>query len=454
MNKRIFQFIPLSTMGFTKRITRSIGRRPNFSRLFQSAIALIAATAAFGQQPSWVNHLSTAPIYCLAEEGDIVWAGSSGGLLKVDKSSGLVTSFNTLNSDLPDNAVTSIVVGPDGRKWIGTLNGLAEFDGSVWKVYRVCTSWLEHYNQNDCLSVHFLATDGAGNLWINEYYRNYVIRYDGRDWTKISLPANKDIVGMGSDRDGKLWFAMDSNYSHADPQDVSDPGRVARFDESGWALYTHANSSLPECNIYSMSIDQNGVKWFLTSVGILKLQGDSWSIHASVTDLEYFERTQAFSVDLQGHVWTGILYWDWKTGNLMEYDGSGWENHTRSIPLLEAGFITSILVDRNGEKWFGTSNGSVVSFDGAAFRNASTANGLPSNEVTAVSVGPDGTKWIGTADGLVHFDGATWTIPEDFNPDFFDYTISSILCGPDERVWVALTTDWQPNGAVMEFNGE
>jgi ligand-binding sensor domain-containing protein len=64
------------------------------------------------------------------------------------------------NSKLPDNYVYAIAIDGGGNKWIGTLEGLAKFDGVNWTVYNTSNSGLpDNY-------VGAIAIDGRGNKWI------------------------------------------------------------------------------------------------------------------------------------------------------------------------------------------------------------------------------------------------------------------------------------------------
>ncbi|MHA2277644.1 MAG: two-component regulator propeller domain-containing protein [Candidatus Kariarchaeaceae archaeon] len=49
--------------------------------------------------------------------------------------------YNTSNSGLPDDEVTSLCIDKNGNKWIGTDDGgLTKFDGNVWIVYNESNS--------------------------------------------------------------------------------------------------------------------------------------------------------------------------------------------------------------------------------------------------------------------------------------------------------------------------
>ena len=88
------------------------------------------------QNPQWKSYSSGNFIYSLAEESDIMWVGTNfGGLVAINKSTGISTFYFTYNSGLSSNYVQSIAIDSNGTKWIGTRDGLAKFDGTNWTTY-------------------------------------------------------------------------------------------------------------------------------------------------------------------------------------------------------------------------------------------------------------------------------------------------------------------------------
>ena len=60
----------------------------------------------------------------VAIEGNNIWVGTAGGgLVKIDKTTGIALFYNKANSGLPDNYVNSIAIDGAGNKWIGTMWG-------------------------------------------------------------------------------------------------------------------------------------------------------------------------------------------------------------------------------------------------------------------------------------------------------------------------------------------
>nr|MBC8489071.1 hypothetical protein [Bacteroidota bacterium] len=95
------------------------------------------------QNPQWLNYTNGDNIYALAEEDNNMWVGTYGGLVKIDKTTGIPTFYNKANSGLPDNWVYAIAIDESVTKWIGTGGGgLAEFDGTNWTVYNTSNSGL------------------------------------------------------------------------------------------------------------------------------------------------------------------------------------------------------------------------------------------------------------------------------------------------------------------------
>ena len=84
-------------------------------------LAALISLAGFvnAQNPIWKNYTSGNSINSLAEEGNYIWVGTlSGGLVKIDKTTGTPTFYNHANSGLPDNNVSSIAIEENGTKWI------------------------------------------------------------------------------------------------------------------------------------------------------------------------------------------------------------------------------------------------------------------------------------------------------------------------------------------------
>ncbi|MDP4115834.1 MAG: hypothetical protein Q8903_06850, partial [Bacteroidota bacterium] len=60
------------------------------------------------QNPEWVNYMNGLKVNCISSEANLIWIGTIGGLVKIDKTTGEKTFYNKANSALPGNSVNSI----------------------------------------------------------------------------------------------------------------------------------------------------------------------------------------------------------------------------------------------------------------------------------------------------------------------------------------------------------
>lgn len=97
----------------------------------------------------------------LGDRAGNVWVGTSNsGLGKFDGASWTV--YDTTNSGIPADHVTSLTMGEDGVLWVGTcLGGLARLDGAAWQVFT-----MENSGINDDYCIGSLLVDRMGNTWI------------------------------------------------------------------------------------------------------------------------------------------------------------------------------------------------------------------------------------------------------------------------------------------------
>lgn len=67
------------------------------------------------------------------------------------------------------------------------------------------------------------------------------------------------------------------------------------------------------------------------------------------------------------------------------------------------------LCDKNGNLWFGTTCQGVYRYDGKEFTNFTTSDGLSNNEVWSMMEDRSGNIWIGTSNGVNRYDGSSFT---------------------------------------------
>ena len=67
------------------------------------------------QNPQWLNYTVTViGVYASASEGNYIWAGTCGGIAKINTITGEIEFYNKADSGLPDNDVRSIAIDAEG----------------------------------------------------------------------------------------------------------------------------------------------------------------------------------------------------------------------------------------------------------------------------------------------------------------------------------------------------
>ena len=344
--------------------------------------------ATFGTGPANV-------VRALKADGPFLWVGTSTGILKVDRSNGTLIKTYTKEDGLTSNYIFAVNVDPKGTPWFGTdAGGLMRLDGERWTAY----------GKQDGLSdpwVYDIDFHPDGGMWVATW--NGVSRYDPsapegarfKVYDTENGLVNKWVYGQAVDRDGSLWFGTEEGVNRFDPN--APEGRQ-------WATYAHKDG-LGAPNELSLKRKQTtGEAYEATKEesGVELAPGRSYAGHfhdLSVLDeqgKETYNENYVFTilVDAQGDKWFGT--WG---GGVSRFDGRRWTNYTTSQGLA-GNVVYALARDASGVIWAGTNHG-VSRFDGARWRSHKKADGLIGDDVYAVAPDPEGAVWIGQRGGVV-----------------------------------------------------
>jgi ligand-binding sensor domain-containing protein len=345
------------------------------------------------------------------------WVGTlnimlaNGGVAKFDETKPTGTNwtlYNDTNSGVPDNTVLSIAIDASGNKWIGAeLGGLAKFDGTNYTgTGPTGTGWTVYNWSNSDLpsnGVNSIAIDASGNKWIGA--NTYFVMYDGNKWTEIDPPVasmpNDGVTSIAIDASGNKWIGT---YG----------GGLAKYDGTKWTVYNTSNSGLPSDIVTSIEIDASGNKWIGSYNGLAKFdetvpEGTNWIVYNTSTSGLPNNFVSSIAIDASGNKWIGTY------NGLAKFDettpeGTGWTVYDTSNSGLPGNIVTSIAIEANGNKWIGTefdeyTGSGLAKFDetapeGTGWTVYNTSNsGLSSNRVTSITIDKDGNKWVGTRKG-------------------------------------------------------
>jgi len=307
----------------------------------------------------------------------VVVAGRAGPTV-VTFASGNFTTF-TINDGLA-SIVTSVTQDNQGIIWIGSVQGLARFDGTSWEIYAGAMR-----------NIHILcaARDKQGNLWFGTYGQG-VSEYAGEEWQDFT-PANTGnglpgtaIQDILVDNQGNLWFATVGNVGQ---RTAPIHYGVTRYDGTNWTSF------LDHTDVETIFQDSDGNMWFGTNVG--------------------------------------VTY----------YDGSHWQTFTKEDGLAD-NYVVAICQDNQGNMWFGTWNNGVSRYDGRNWRTFSPGDGLVSNAIHCMLKDSQGNLWFGSYSidgyyGISRFNGTQW---QNFDPwqgkdSQYPYSVNSIFEDNEGNLW-------------------
>jgi len=84
---------------------------------------------------------------------------------------------------------------------------------------------------------------------------------------------------------------------------------------------------------------------------------------------------------------------DRTSSGVSKFDGTNWTTYTISNGLADYGAST-IVIDAQGNKWFGTWFGGVSKFDDSKWTTYTTEDGLKSNTVFEIAIDTKNNKWF------------------------------------------------------------
>ena len=313
-------------------------------------------------------------VKALLSDGNIIWVGTSGGVIRYNTETDQYRLFDT-KSGLLSNGIFHLSKLGD-RLLVGTYGGgMSLFDAAS-------ESW-ETFNIPDGLADAFvydvLETD-KGDVWVATWSGANFIRGGAlkeRDKWEVFTVENTDgglpndwVYGLAAGRNGEIWMATE--------------GGLARFVDGVWSHWKHSDGLGADYDIVKKDIQ------FKDDPGKIS------SHHAR----------QKVEQGLQG---VDVAY--------------------------NPNYIVALQVDRDGVVWCGTWGGGLARFDGKKWRNFTMDDGLPGNHVFMLHMDSDGTLWIGTNNGLARYNGKTF---ETFtvNDGLFSNYVFSMTDTPDGSLWV------------------
>lgn len=334
--------------------------------------------------------------------------------------------FNTrlwqTEDGLPNNIVQTITQTRDGYLWIGTREGVAQFDGRQFHTVNLVP-------QSAQPSISCLYAARNGDLWIGTEGFG-IFRLDNGRLARCDLAdgsTNFNVVQIQEAGDGSIWIGTSSRgtlrwageklqrvaaLGNRDPRICTDPGggvwaldgNLKRVDSLVVTNYSLSAGRLPR-NARSLYCDDHGIFWVGTDFGV-----DNALVKVEDGAAVAFRRRPGpagfVSVtfrDSYGDIWVGSY-----AGLSRFVDGKFVDFRS---PDDQADRIYSIFEDHEHNIWVGSEAG-LSRLTPKRFKTITRDNGLSLNTVVSVCPSRDGGVWIGTwGGGLNHYlDGTVTTL--------------------------------------------
>lgn len=328
----------------------------------------------------------------------------------------------TTSDGLPDNIVMSAYLLDDGRAWIGTARGAAEFDGRRFVPHDAARGLPDN-------QITKIIADSAGGLWFTsvtgavKVLRNGLVTYDRAD----GLPDNR-IHSIMEDASGGL-LVVSGNYE------------ISRLIGSRFVPTRPALPAVNTCGWLSgcAHLDRSGDWWVSTSSGLFR-----WSNIVNLSDIARRPPRSQFRTgsglsgdnvlstfeDRDGNLWIstvpgGLTRWERATGKFDQYgDAAG-------LPPMKSQRIrpSSFAEDRAGNLWVGFDPGGLARRRDGQFQAFLPEDGAPLGTITALHLDRAGRMWIASSQaGLVRVDD-----PSAARPVFRSFTTTAGLASDNVR---------------------
>jgi hypothetical protein len=288
------------------------------------------------------------------------------------------TRYTTENSPLPSDTITAFAFDTDGSAWIGTTNGLAKFDGSVWTTFTSVNNGDSVLVDNHIMSI---AVDSSNVIWVST--RGGISRRAGNAWTiyrkgrgfpdENSLPLNIVSLATSSSLD---VYALERTLNAAGKV---TGGILWKKDGETWT------SEPVGLNYFQVAVDPQGRVYTLSQDTLARFDGQFRSVYPG-------SYGSNMSIDDLGRVWTS------RGSTVKRLDGGGWKE--RALPASQSGSIGVIASDHLDGAWMSLRNTSVAHFDGFSWATYDISDHQDErNKVTTLQTHHDGTVWAGTNGG-------------------------------------------------------
>lgn len=311
---------------------------------------------------------------------------------------------------LPQSQVTAITQGEKGYLWVGTLDGLAKFNGKDFETFTTDNGLFNN-------RITFL-TFIKGELWIG--HEGGVSHLTSKGFEKFALdPKDRKIkvsdieffngkIIVGSNGaglyqliNGKLQSVKLNEPDHLRIRDlriVKDELWIAT--RAGLLATKDLNviRKIPQTDVFNISsLVHREDKMYLSTYneGFIELSLNTNRLR-KISDDETTISSRFAYLDKDEHIWLNTM------NGMQRHSKTGAVFTLSELNGLPMNGIMTMFQDRDGNIWFGSEGKGLIRFTGEQFVYYDQRSGLSSDLILNVNSDKSGNFWFGTYDkGLV-----------------------------------------------------
>ncbi len=355
-----------------------------------------------------------------------LWMGTQGG--GMTSFDGVNFKTYTIKDGLSNNYIACIKEDAKHNLWIGTMNGICQYNGVAFKKYKLVGDSAQ-------VSVKSIDFDSKGRKWIATNVGVLLLHDKGVTNISESLKDKKTVVtSILVDKQDNVWYGnADGLYKITQN---NNSFQKIKYDKSNG----FTNNSIP-----CIKQDAKGNLWIGTyGDGAYVYNGSRF--YRIDHNLELYKQTILDCYfDKWDNVWLATLNHGVAQYNTVSKTFA-WITENEG---LSNNHVRSIIQDKSGNYWFGTSGGGVCNYFGKQFTVYDKSSGLGGNFIYSIFRDSKQRLWVGTSDkGVTLFDSSRFVNYNALN-GFADVKIKTI--NEDNAGNIYFGTDGQ---GVFVFNNE
>ena len=359
---------------------------------------------------------------------------------------------------LPQNSVITMAQTTDGYLWVSTFGGLARFNGRRFDVFDG-----DHVPELFGETFGTLRADRSGNLWLRGQGNRLLVCQNGH-FRKLGeaegLPPD-GATDLDVGPDGTVWIG-------------DSKGRVLKYEHGHFVVVKETPPTPDWGPIYSLQIDSAGGIWTWSIRHCARLANGEWSL-VGTNALESIGTVRALrdgsvvvatgaphdrlirysggvlsemgpipggfhgyflAEDPTGELWTA------KDPGVMRREPDGRWSEVARAAKFPPDTVRSELLDREGNRWFGTDGGGLVRLKRRAVQAFGETEGMSKKIALSLAGNATNGAWVAVLHGgLNRFDGSRFSqvlVPRWLESDSLAWCVRP---AKDGGVWVGTYSD-------------